>query len=251
LSRGLGGKKARFYFSRGEIVHADAGERIGLQALAEALGWESGDFRFSPDVPAPRATIEMPVQFALLEAARLRDEALHARNAPDVAAPAPVGVEESPPPEQLVPTEAPPPVATGVEDHLAEPVTFPERSEEMPQGYKDSTEILDAIVKIPGVDGVVVCGRDGFAIESAGASTRLNIDTLGAALALAINGIEDMGSELKVDKFQDLHIEYGRAVLICHPIGDAVCAIVAPDASKLGIIRHKAKPLFDELVKFF
>ena len=54
-----------------------------------------------------------------------------------------------------------------------------------------------------------------------------------------------------VDRFQDMFIEYGRAVIMCKPVGDAVAAVITPDASKLGIIRHKTKKLFEELSHSF
>ena len=120
----------------------------------------------------------------------------------------------------------------------------------MPLGTRTSTDVLEEILKIPGVTSAVVVGRDGFVIESAGGSTVISIDDLGAALANAINGIEEMGRELKIAQFQDLFVEYGHAVIMCKPVGGSVLAITAPDATKLGIIRHKAKPLVDELVKF-
>jgi len=121
----------------------------------------------------------------------------------------------------------------------------------MQQTERGSTEVLNDLLEIPGVDAVVVVGRDGFVIESAGSSARVNIDELGASLAHSINGIEEMGSELNVNKFQDMFIEYGRAVIMCRPVGDAVAAIITPDASKLGIIRHKTKKLFEELGQSF
>jgi predicted regulator of Ras-like GTPase activity (Roadblock/LC7/MglB family) len=126
-----------------------------------------------------------------------------------------------------------------------------ERSSQMSKGERDSTEVLNDLLGIPGIDAVVVIGRDGFVIESAGSSTRVNIDELGASLAHAVNGIEEMGSELKVERFQDMFIEYGRAVILCKPVGDAVAAVITPDASKLGIIRHKTKKHFEELALSF
>jgi len=121
----------------------------------------------------------------------------------------------------------------------------------MVQAQRGSTDVLEDLLRVPGVDAVVVIGRDGFVIESAGSSTRLNIDALGASLAHAINGVEEMGGELRVEKYQDMFVEYGRAVIMCRPVGDAVAALVAPDASKLGIIRHKVKALFEELGRHF
>ena len=97
----------------------------------------------------------------------------------------------------------------------------------------------------------MVVGRDGFMIEAAGGTSSVSVDDLGAALAHAVNGIEEMGQELEIKQFQDLFVEYGRAVIMCRPVGDAIIAVVAPDASKLGIIRHKVKPLVEELADLF
>ena len=69
---------------------------------------------------------------------------------------------------------------------------------------RDSTTVMNDLLMIPGIDAVVIIGRDGFVIESAGNSSRINTDELGAALAHASNAIEEMGSELKVNVFQDL-----------------------------------------------
>ena len=126
-----------------------------------------------------------------------------------------------------------------------------QRRNEMPQEHRASTDIMDDLLRVPGVDAVVVVGRDGFAIDSAGRSTKVSIDDLGAALAHTVNGIEEMGSELEISKFQDFFIEYGMAVILCQPVGDAIAAIIAPDSSKLGIIRHKAKKLMAELAEIF
>ncbi len=116
---------------------------------------------------------------------------------------------------------------------------------------RDTTSIMADIIKVPGIQAVVVIGRDGFVIETAGSSSAVDIDALGASLAAAVNAVEEMGTELSVSVFQDLFIEYGRAVIICRPLGDAVVALVTPDASKLGIIRHKVKSLVSDLAKFF
>jgi len=116
---------------------------------------------------------------------------------------------------------------------------------------RSSTDVLEDFLKVPGVTSAVVVGRDGFLIESAGGSSAVSIEDLGASLAHAINGIEEMGAELQVDSFQDLFVEYGKAIIICTPIGDAIVAITAPDASKLGIIRHKVRPLITELSELF
>ena len=44
---------------------------------------------------------------------------------------------------------------------------------------RDSTTVLDDLLMIPGIDAVVIVGRDGFVIESVGNSSRVNIDDCG------------------------------------------------------------------------
>lgn len=208
-----GDGEARAYLVKGNLVHVVAGSLAGMEALVEIAGWTSGRFRFVESVLSPKNTMLMPTQQALLEALRIRDErAKLTRSGP------PAGKE---------------------------------RSDDMAQNARTSTDILEELLKVPGVTAAVVVGRDGFVIESAGGSTAISLDDLGAALANAINGVEEMGTELKIAKFQDLFVEYGRAVIMCRPVADAVIAITAPDASKLGIIRHKVKPLIEELARFF
>ena len=121
----------------------------------------------------------------------------------------------------------------------------------MEKRLRSSTEVLEEFLKIPGVNAVVVISRDGFVIETAGTTTNIKTDGIGAALATAINGIEEMGQELEIRRFQDMFVEFGGAVIMCKPVGDAVVGIVSPDATKLGIIRHKIKSLMDELVEYF
>lgn len=203
----------RVYYSSGTLVHVVTDDGSGMDGLVEICNWTQGSFRFADDVLSPTVSIQLPLQHALMEALRIQDEKNRASET-DTAAP---------------------------QD---------ERSEEMAQN-RSSTDVLEDFLKVPGVSSAVVVGRDGFTIESSGGSGNVSIDDLGASLAHAINGIEEMGQELAVNVFQDLFVEYGRAVIMCRPAGDAVIAVVAPDASKLGIIRHKIAPLVEELSEHF
>jgi len=207
------GREAHVYMVKGNLVHVVSGDLAGMEALIALIGWSYGSFHFYESVLSPKNTMLLPTQQALMEAIRIQDERSKHDNPGRKAA--------------------------------------SERSENMPQSTRTSTDVLEELLKVPGVTAAVVVGRDGFVIESAGGGAAISLDDLGAALANAINGIEEMGGELKIAKFQDLFVEYGRAVIMCRPVGDAVIAITAPDATKLGIIRHKAKPLVDELANFF
>jgi predicted regulator of Ras-like GTPase activity (Roadblock/LC7/MglB family) len=112
---------------------------------------------------------------------------------------------------------------------------------------RTSTDVLQEISEIKGVNAVVVVGRDGFVIESVGHMPNANLDVLGAAIATAIHGIAEMGTELNVGSFADLFVTFKSAMIMCFPVGDAICGIAGEDASALGLIRHKTHKLIPEL----
>jgi len=214
--------EGKIFFMAGELVNVISGNLSGLDGLSEILNWDQGVFQFHPDIIAPVKNIGLSVQHAIMEAAVIQDQRIANVKKANVSV---IGVNDDGKPG--------------------------ERRIEMSATDRDSTDVLNDLLGIPGIDAVVVVGRDGFVIESAGNSARVNIDELGASLAHAINGIEEMGSELNVNKFQDMFIEYGRAVILCKPVGDAIAAVITPDASKLGIIRHKTKKHFEDLAQSF
>ena len=121
----------------------------------------------------------------------------------------------------------------------------------MPGTSRNSTAILKDILEINGVQTVLIAGRDGFVIESRGTSHDVQIDALGASLANAINSLDQMGIEMSIERYRDMFVEYGSAVILSRPIGDALLAIVSPDASTLGMIRYRLKGYVKELEALF
>lgn len=212
------GIEGKIFFMAGTLTNVSTNTLSGLDALSDILNWHEGEFQFNPDVTSIEKNVGFSIQHSIMEAAVLHD---------------------------LRCSEAKKQSSSKID------VKPNERSIEMAISERDSTTVLDELLMIPGIDAVVIVGRDGFVIESVGNSSRVNIDELGAALAHASNAIEEMGSELKVNVFQDMFIEYGKAVIMCKPVGDAIAAVISPDASKLGIIRHKSKKYFEELALLF
>ena len=70
------GQIGTVYVDCGRISSAQMGSAIGIKALVRMLDWEGGNFEFhanlSPDEDAPE--LGLPIEAALLEAARLTDE---------------------------------------------------------------------------------------------------------------------------------------------------------------------------------
>lgn len=114
-----------------------------------------------------------------------------------------------------------------------------------------SAEALQKFLEIPGLQAIVIVGRDGFVLDVAGNVGRINQDALGASAALVSKGVEEMGRDLKVLPLQTVTMEYGSAMLILEPVGDAIATAVCSDNKTLGVIRHKIRGLLGEVAKFY
>ena len=114
-----------------------------------------------------------------------------------------------------------------------------------------STQILQDIINTSGARAAVVVGRDGFVIETAGSLGSIDLDTLGASVAMLLSGAESMGSELHIDIFHTLTLEASNAMIMCSPVGDALLVILASDSKTLGMIRLQVKKHAPSLVQFF
>lgn len=96
----------RVFIEAGQLVHAEAGAKRGLEALEWLLGLKGGEFSLHPFTPPPERTLTERWEFLLMEAARRRDEA------EGMLPPAGEPVEPGEAPEALVvspPQPAPPP----------------------------------------------------------------------------------------------------------------------------------------------
>ena len=71
---GPNGEKARVYFENGQVRHATAPGRQGLEAFNEIVRWKGGTVAEVSDAPASPQTINMDWQHLLMEAVRGADE---------------------------------------------------------------------------------------------------------------------------------------------------------------------------------
>jgi CheY-like chemotaxis protein len=62
------------FIQGGQIIHAQAGERVGEDAFNYLMALTGGEFKLKPFVEPPTRTIEGSWEFLLMEAARQRDE---------------------------------------------------------------------------------------------------------------------------------------------------------------------------------
>src|SRR5438067_10984942 len=69
------GEKARVFFEKGQVTHATAPGRQGMEAFNEIVRWKGGTVSEVGDAPSGPRTIEMDWQHLLMEAVRGVDEA--------------------------------------------------------------------------------------------------------------------------------------------------------------------------------
>jgi len=104
-------------------------------------------------------------------------------------------------------------------------------------------------MEIQGVQAVLIVAKDGFLIESLGSSKNVELDSLGAALSIVLQGVTRLSSDMGVPTFHAITLESTGTTLMCVPVADAILAIVAPDSYSLGMIRLKTKRYLPELVE--
>ncbi len=71
---GPSGEKARVFFEKGQVRHATAPGRHGMEAFNEIVRWKGGTVSEVGDAPSGTRTIEMDWQHLLMEAVRGADE---------------------------------------------------------------------------------------------------------------------------------------------------------------------------------
>ena len=68
------GQSGTIFFRDGEMIHAEAGEKTGEEAVYELLGWEDGSFQLKKGAEPNLRTIETPWSGVILEGMRRIDE---------------------------------------------------------------------------------------------------------------------------------------------------------------------------------
>lgn len=70
------GVSGAIYTSTGQVVHAETQALEGVAALVSLLAWKTGRFAFQASTPAPRRTVDKPLDALLLEVAYQTDHAI-------------------------------------------------------------------------------------------------------------------------------------------------------------------------------
>jgi uncharacterized protein DUF4388 len=185
-----GGRAGHLYFVEGEIVHAEAGDASGEQAVGLILAWPGGAFEPIPNTTTLKRTISKRLSHLLLDAHRVIDER---RREPE-------------------PAMTPPPALTPPPLH--------------PAGERAGPTALDRVRTVPGVTRLVRFGRDGRPPQGEGAAG----EALAAkGLYLAINHAGAIGAAFGLRDLVLASVQGDReSFLIVHGGGNYLAVAVGP-----------------------
>lgn len=257
-------EKGLLFFNKGILYDAATHGIAAEKAAIKIIGWENAKIQFlNLPIKKIQKRIQTELMALLMEAARLKDEA---------------GVEKTSPSEEpLINEQATKPfdqhtVMPKVEPAKLNPILsskepldkpavsdqkkpkkrpFVDSPKISPPKEKTSTHLLHEIVDTPGIDTAIIVARDGFVIESAGSLGAIDLDMIGAAVALSMNGIVNVGKELSLKPFQTFTWEANDALIMCTVAGDALLVVLSPDSGKIGGIRLKLNKQLPDLTKMF
>ena len=259
-------KKGFFYFNKGNLYDAVCGDVKGQEAALEIIAWDNAMITFK-GLPKKRIRkrIDSELMSLLMEGMRLKDEYKSEEEGDSYETDALVEIGEN----DLLFDED---MNIGQEDDLSDMRGYhgtPEdeaaidqsngsleedvRDEEsvLDVSEKTSTQVLQEIQEIPGINAAIVVARDGFVVEFTGAPGDIDMDMLGASVGMVLNGAERVRHELDMAEFQGLTLESDDAMIMCTPVGEALLVILAPDSKSLGIIRLRVKKQIPELERLF
>lgn len=184
-----GSRAGHLYFVEGEIVHAEAGEISGEQAVGVILSWPGGAFEPIPNTTTLKRTIDKRLSHLLLDAHRVIDER---RREPEPA---------SPPPALT-----PPPIG--------------------PAGERPAGGVVERVRAVPGVTRVVRFGRDGRPLRDEGPEVET---LAAKGLYLAINHAGAIGAFFGLRDLSMATVQGEReAFLVVHSNGNYLAAAVDP-----------------------
>jgi predicted regulator of Ras-like GTPase activity (Roadblock/LC7/MglB family) len=106
-------------------------------------------------------------------------------------------------------------------------------------------DVVEALSSRPGVDAVVVVGRDGIPID-ARARNGVDSESVAALLPAAIMSLSDLGSAATRGEFNAAVLEYGAGVAVIAVLhADALMIVLVQPATNVGgllfdLRRHRA-----------
>lgn len=111
-------------------------------------------------------------------------------------------------------------------------------------------DIIARLLAVPGVQAVVLVGREGLPIEVSGRGDERFFEALGAMGASALGTTEALGHEIGQGATVGAMLEFERAFVSVDPLGPyAAVVTLAENAASLGPVRRLLRTSQDELLR--
>ncbi len=111
----------------------------------------------------------------------------------------------------------------------------------------DIHSVLDQFLKVKGVTGAALVGRDGFVIESS-TSHDIDMDSLGALVATAIGTAESLGKEFDLGAVDQYMAEFANGKVVMSPAMDDILAVSTDSSAVIGGVRYAIKRNLDDVI---
>ena len=107
-------------------------------------------------------------------------------------------------------------------------------------------DILEELVRTPGLEGAVLVSKDGFVIDSA-TTKDMDAEEIGAVFSGATGPSEVIGERLAMGKLVQSMLEYEKGIIIVLSIKESFLAVIAGNSANLGLVRISTKKARVEL----
>ncbi len=263
-------KQGFFYFNKGQLYDAIYDTSKGEDAAMEMIQWDGIEISFM-NLPKKKIKkrIDREIMGLLMEAMRRKDES----GPPDdnhMTASTSLEFDRD--------TNEPQPAThemfvNEIEEINENDFIFDDSTEEesldqptstntitnIPQadqstvGYQEkaSSDLLQEMLEIAGIEAVLIVAEGGLVVESAGSLASMDLEVIGASVAMVLNGAEKMCTELALKDILALTLESDDALLMCTAIGRAVLVITALNSKTIGMIRNHTKKNIAALAKLY
>ncbi len=111
---------------------------------------------------------------------------------------------------------------------------------------KNLRSILSDFLKIDGVKSAAVVGRDGFVIDSV-ESEKIDIEALGAMVAMAVGSSEKLGSEFALGGMTQYLAEFDQGKMILAMVGDNILALFTDTNAVIGGVRFAVRKAVSDI----
>lgn len=112
-------------------------------------------------------------------------------------------------------------------------------------------EVLEALLKVEGVEAAMAVGRDGLMFASAG-KAGIDLEAIGAVSSSTLGAAEVLGTELGSGSLDQVIMQFEKGIAVLEALGkEAILVIFARATANIGVIRLAIRRNKETLIGVF